>query len=141
LLASNPSVSLDPVIWKNEQGESRAKLTVELTSPAQPAEALSLDELMQQMVRALDLELRVEKPMFVRAMGQLSGDAEDPQTIAVAGVLYDEYAGRLHAAGLASEADDAASTKITYRDGRIDANGRQMSLPEFMQRALLVLMM
>src|SRR5690606_9034486 len=29
LLASNPVVSLDPVVWKNEQGEGRASLTVE----------------------------------------------------------------------------------------------------------------
>src|SRR5690606_14093502 len=105
---------LDPVVWKNEQGEGRASLTVELTSPAQPAAALSLDELVQQIVRALDLELRIEKPMFVRAMGQLSGDAEDPQAIAAAGMLYDEYAGRLHAAGLASAQDGAAATKISY---------------------------
>jgi len=141
LLASNPVLIFDPLVWKNDQGESSAGLTVELTRPAGSAEAASIDALLQQAVRGLELNLRIEKAMFVRAMAQLQGAADDPEITALAGSLYDEYANRLQAAGLVAFAEQAATAKIVYRDGRIDANGRQMPVAEFMQRALLALLM
>src|SRR5690606_14608251 len=107
----------------------------------QPAASLSLDALLQQAVRTLDLELRIEKPMLMRALEQLQGSAEDVQVTAMTAALYDEYTGRMQAAGLATLADGASATKISYRDGQVDANGRQMSLAEFVQRALLVFLM
>lgn len=141
LLASAPTVALDPVTWKNDQGESRATLVVELVSPPHAGEGLSLDQMLQQAVRALDLTLHVEKPMFMRAIEQIDAGSENSEAAAIAATLYDEYAGRLQAAGLASVTDQAASAAISYREGQVEANGRQMSLPEFMQRALLVFFM
>lgn len=141
LLAGSPTLAVDPVAWRNDQGHSQAALVVTLTQPAQPQASLSLDALLQQAVRTLDLELRIEKPMLMRAIEQMQGAAEDPQATAMAAAVYDEYAGRLQAAGLATITDGASTTKISYREGRVDANGRQMSLPEFIQRALLVFLM
>lgn len=141
VLASNPVLSLDPIVWKNDQGASSASLTVELTRPAQPEAAASLDALLQQSVRALDLNLSVEKAMFVRAMAQLQDATDDPEAAALAAALYDEYANRLQSAGLAALANGAVTAKIGYRDGRVDANGRQMPVAEFMQRVLLALLM
>ncbi|WP_397475976.1 YdgA family protein [Pusillimonas sp.] len=141
LLAGNPTLALEPVAWRNDKGESQAALVVSLTQPAQPEASLSLDALLQQAIRTLDLELHIEKPMLMHALEQIQGEAEDPQATAMAAALYDEYVGRLQAAGLATISDGASSTKISYREGRVDANGRQMSLPEFIQRALLVFLM
>jgi len=141
LLASNPVVTFEPLVWKNDQGESSASLSLELTRPAQPESAASLDALLQQAVRGLDLGMRIERPMFVRALVQLQDGADDPQIAAFAGELYDNYAQRLQAAGLATLADGAATAKIVYRDGQVDANGKKMPVAEFMQRALLVLLM
>src|SRR5690606_32699958 len=100
LLASNPVVTFEPLVWKNDQGESSASLSLELTRPAQPESAASLDALLQQALRGLDLGMRIERPMFVRALVQLQDGADDPQIAAFAGELYDNYAQRLQAAGL-----------------------------------------
>src|SRR5690606_26277580 len=123
LLAGNPVLTFEPVLWKNDEGESSASLALELTRPAGAEQAASFEALLQQALRAVELNLHVERPMFVRAMAQLQGAAEDPRVSAVAGALYDEYAARLQAAGLAASADQASTAKIVYRDGRVDANG------------------
>ena len=141
LLAGNPTLAVDPLIWKNDRGESQATLVVTLSQPA-PADApIPLDALVQQAVRTLDLELRIEKPMLMRTLEQLQGDEQDPEATVMAAALFDEYASRLQTAGLATVADGASTAKISYSDGRVDANGRQMSLQEFIQRALLVFLM
>jgi len=141
LLAADPVFSLDPLVWKNEQGQSHIKLTARLTRPPAADGAVALDALLQQLVHALDLELKVEKPMFVHALVQLQTDLDDASAAALAATLYDQYASRLQAAGMALITDAAATVNIGYRDGRIDANGKTMTVPEFFQRALLVLLM
>ncbi|HUH86675.1 MAG TPA: YdgA family protein [Pusillimonas sp.] len=140
LLATDPVLTFDPMVWSNQKGESLAKLTVELTRPAVDGFS-SLDELLLKMLRSLDLEIKVEKAMFVEALGRLQPDGHTPDTAALSAAIYDNYASRLQAAGLASETDGVASSKIVYRDGRVDANGKVMEVPEFMQRALLVFLL
>lgn len=137
VLATNPVLAIDPVVWKNNQGESRAKLTLELTRPAQVEGVVSIDMLMQQMLHALELELSIDKAMFVEAMVRLQGVANKTEAAA----LYDEFANRLHTFGLVSATDPAAVAKIVYRDSQVDVNGKVMAAPQFLQRALLVFLM
>lgn len=141
LLTSNPVLSLDHLTWKNEAGESRGKLSVELMSPAEPEAAQSFDMLLLQIVRALNLELKVEKPMFVKAMSSLQQPADNARMAKVADVVFDQYASRFQTTGLAQVEGDTATTKISYRDGRVNANGKSMAVPEFVQRALMALLM
>lgn len=139
LLAGSPAVKLDPLVWRNDQGESSLSLALALAQPQQADTALPLDVLLTQAVRTLDLKMRVERAMLTRATEQLSSG--EPEAAEVIGLIYDEYADRLQAAGLAAVEEGAAYTHITYEDGQVDANGHQMQLPEFIQRALMVLLL
>lgn len=141
LLTSNPVLSLEPFVWKNDAGESRGNLTVELMSPAEPEAAQSFDLLLLQIVRALNLELTVEKPMFVQAMSGLQKQVDSAQMADIAGALYDQYANRLQATGLVALQGVTATTQISYREGQVNANGKSMAVPEFIQRALMALLM
>src|SRR3546814_4770344 len=97
--------------------------------------------LLLQIVRALNLELKVEKPMFVKAMSSLQQPADNARMAKVADVVFDQYASRFQTTGLAQVEGDTATTKISYRDGRVNANGKSMAVPEFVQRALMALLM
>lgn len=136
LLAGSPAIDLDPVVWRNDRGESSLSLALTLVQPPQADMPVSLDILLPQAVQTLDLKMRVERAMLTRAIEQLS--AGEPEAAELVGLLYDEYASRLQTAGLATVQDGAAFTHIAYRDGEVDSNGRQMKLPEFLQRALMV---
>jgi len=136
LLAGSPALDLDPIVWRNDQGESSLSLALNLAQPPQADMPLPLDILLPQAIRTLDLKMRIERAMLTRALEQLSaGESEAAELV---GLLYDEYASRLQTAGLATVDDGAAFTRIAYREGQVDANGRQMQLPEFLQRALMV---
>lgn len=141
LLASNPTVSIDPFIWKNDQGESSARLSVSLASPSTAELAESLDAFLIQIIQSMSLDLSIEKPMFVHAFSQMRDGAPDPQLAAMAAVVFDQYAERLNATGLVRAEDNKALAALRYENRRVDVNGRSMSVAEFIQRALVALMM
>lgn len=140
LLATDPVVSIAPLVWANEQGQSLAKLTVELTRPDADADG-SFDLLLQQIVRALNLEFKIEKAMFVEALTRLQTDEDADEAAAFSAALYDDYANRLQTAGMAVVTDGVATANIAYRDGQVNANGKAMGVSEFLQRALIAFLM
>lgn len=142
VLSSNPTVSIDPFVWKNEQGESSARLSVSLGTPATTEAAESLDAFLLQIIKSMSLDMSVEKPMFVLAFSQMQGGAApDPQMAAMASVIFDQYAERLNATGLVRAQDNKALSAVRYENKRVDVNGRSMSVAEFIQRALVAVMM
>ncbi|HEY9279880.1 MAG TPA: YdgA family protein [Eoetvoesiella sp.] len=143
VLATDPIFSIDPFIWKNDQGESSLALTVNLSGEAAKAagSGTQFDLLLPQIIKLLTLDVSISKPMFVKAFSQLQGGgAVDPQTATVAAFVFDQYAGRLGRAGLVNMEDDKASTAIKYESNSVVVNGKAMSMVEFMQRAISVMM-
>jgi len=140
LLASNPQISIDPVVWKNDKGQSSARLTVDLARPGDPRAAGTLDALAAQAVKTVDFEADIAKPMFVQAFAQSQGAAGDQGAAAMGAMVFDHYAARLADAGLFVLDGQKASARLAYRDGEVTANGQAMSVPEFMQRMLSLLM-
>lgn len=142
VLAADPSVSVDPILWKNEKGESRLSMQVDLTRPDASA-AGSADILLPQVLKQVRLQLSLAKPMIVQAFAQTQGDAnaEQAQQMAEMGaMMFDQYVSRLQQAGLVTVEADTASTTLRYENDAIDVNGQSMPVDEFIQRLISVAM-
>lgn len=143
VLASNPSVSVDSLVWKNDKGESTASLKLDLSSPSDKAAAAQagLDTLLPQILKQIALNFSISKPMLSRLASQLQGGSQaNPQADAVGGMLFDAYASRLQEAGLAKLDGDKAVAAIKYENNSVDVNGTKMSVMEFARRAMAVAM-
>src|SRR3546814_14543682 len=73
--ASETLVAIEPLVWKNDDGQSNASLRVDLVSPADPAES-NADVLLAQMLKQVQLDFSLVKPMFIRAFGQAQVDPQ-----------------------------------------------------------------
>src|SRR5690606_5689397 len=140
LLASAPSVAVEPLVWKNSSGESKASLHVSLRSPAEP-ETQSLDTLLSQVLKQVKLDFSLARPMFIQAFSQAQGDPEQKQQMEMMGaMIFDQYMARLQQAGLVKLEGEAAGTAILYEKNSVNVNGKDMPVAEFMQRVVSVLM-
>src|SRR3546814_19365262 len=87
---------------KNDDGQSKASLRVDLVSPADPAES-NADVLLAQMLKQVQLDFSLVKPMFIRAFGQAQVDPQQRMQMEMMGALiYDQYMARLQEIGRAS---------------------------------------
>ncbi len=142
VLAAQPSLAIDPLIWKNAKGQSRASLHVLLTAAAE-SQNQDVDIILSQVLKQLRLDLTLSKPMFIQAFGQLQNAASADQRLQMemlGAMLYDQYVIRLQQAGLVKVDGDSAASAIRYENDGIEVNGTAMSVPEFMQRVLSVAM-
>lgn len=140
VLASQPTVSIDPFTWKNSKGESTLKLAVNLARPA-GADASEAGLLLPQIVKRLELNLAIAKPMFIQTFSQFQGvPGGNGNTAMMGAMVFDMYAARLGRAGLAVQTDDKLSTGIRYENDSVEVNGKAMSVPEFLQRAISAVM-
>lgn len=140
LLASAPSVAIEPLVWKNSNGESKASLHVSLSSPAEPGPQ-SLDTLISQVLKQVKLDFTLARPMFIQAFSQAQSDPEQKEQMEMMGaMIFDQYMARLQQAGLVKLDGEAAGTAILYEKSRVTVNGKEMPVSEFMQRVVSVLM-
>lgn len=140
LLASNPSFEVGPLVWKNDKGESQAALQVNLVSPAD-ADEQRVDVLAAEILKRAQLDLSVSKAMIIQAIAQGQSDPQEKQQMEMMGaMIYDQYVARLSQAGLLKVDDDKAAGAIVYENNQIDLNGTPMSVEEFVQRAMSVMM-
>ena len=142
VLATNPKVSIDPVVWKNDKGESTLAVTVNLSGTGLAADTgAQFDLLLPKIIKLLSLDISVSKPMFVKAFGQVQEGAQaSPQTLAIGTMIFDQYSSRLASAGLAKVDGEKAVTSIKYENDSVDVNGQKMSVAELVQRGLSVVM-
>lgn len=140
VLDSQPSLSIDPFVWKNDKGESTLALKVDLARPAAAADSDDASLLLPRMIKRLDLNVALAKPMFIQTFSQIQavqgGDGENGNTAALGAMVFDMYANRLARAGLATQKGDMLGAGIRYENDSIDVNGKAMSVPEFVQRVL-----
>ena len=90
LLASDPSVSIDPLVWENNKGRSAITLNVDLTHPADETSAVAgLDALLAQIVKRVDLNFSISRPMFIQAVAQSQqGSADSQQADELGGLAF-----------------------------------------------------
>ena len=142
VLATNPILMIDPVLWKNAEGESQGTLEVQLMPASQAAatqEQLAL--LLAETLKRVKLDLSVSRAMFVGLFVQASGHSEDAEQMKqLGGALFDQYANRLERAGLVLVEDGSAITNINYEENTVNVNGQAMPASEFMQRLIIAAM-
>lgn len=131
-LASSPELALQPVIWRNEEGETTLALNIAL-QPLPEGDAQTQEDALADSLRELRFELALSRPMLLQAISRAAGgDDEGRQLEMLAAFMFDAYIKRMEQEGLVRRDGDRALATVVYSDGVVDVNGRTMSVTEFM---------
>ncbi|WGK58900.1 YdgA family protein [Pantoea sp. SS70] len=140
LLKGSPTLSIAPLSWKNEKGESTFNLNVGFNDPATVSgEAQSLGAAVDRVLKTLDGKLAINMPMATETMrhvGLAEGyQGDDAQKLA------DQQVKGLAAMGqmfrLTQQQDDNIVTSLQYGNGQVTMNGDKMTLEQFLSRYML----
>lgn len=140
LLKGAPTVSIAPLSWKNEKGESTFNLNVGFSDPASVnGEPQNLGAAVDRVLKTLDGKLTINMPMateVMRHVGLAEGyQGDDAQKLA------DQQVKGLAAMGqmfrLTQQQDDNITTSLQYANGQVTMNGDKMSLEQFLSRYML----
>lgn len=140
LLKGDPVVTIAPLSWKNDKGESTFNLAAHFKDPAaaqgtaqSPADALS------RMLKTLDGKLVINMPMATEMMKQVAM-AEGYQE-ADANKLAEQQVKGLSAMGqmfrLTQQQDDNIVTSLQFNGAQVTMNGENMPLDGFLSRYML----
>jgi uncharacterized protein YdgA (DUF945 family) len=143
LLDSRPVLALDPMVWKNDKGQSSFALKLNLAAPQGGASATDLpgfQAMLPQVLQQIDFNLSISRPMFIEAAAQLAKSSGQPASPLLGTMLFDQYAGKLQTQGLAQMQGDAITAAIRYSKGRVEVNGKDMSVEDFVQKVLALVM-
>jgi uncharacterized protein YdgA (DUF945 family) len=131
MLASKPSISIDPVLVNNSKGQGRFTLKLDLAQP--PASAQSIDQVVAQTIRMLDVKLDVSKALLASLLSQgmqlhgedaAKADTEAGQQADLAGMMASS-------SGFAAVNGADIVSSLHYADNTVDLNGKKMPLQEF----------
>ncbi|RRW74320.1 DUF945 domain-containing protein [Pantoea dispersa] len=137
LLKGSPTVSVAPLSWKNDKGESTFNLNVGFNDPATvTGEPQSLGAAVDRVLKTLDGKLSINMPMateVMRHVGLAEGyQGDDAQKLA------DQQVKGLAAMGqmfrLTQQQDDNITTSLQYANGQVTMNGDKMTLEQFLSR-------
>ncbi|MCW6030268.1 YdgA family protein [Pantoea sp. JK] len=140
LLKGSPTLSIAPLSWKNDKGESTFNLNVGFNDPATvTGEAQSLGAAVDRVLKTLDGKLAINMPMATETMrhvGLAEGyQGDDAQKLA------DQQVKGLAAMGqmfrLTQQQDDNIVTSLQYGNGQVTMNGDKMTLEQFLSRYML----
>lgn len=144
ILAAEPSLSIEPVTWKNSGGQGSASALVQLRDPGE-IEDMNADELIRKLITRVKLDLAVSRPMVVQLFQQIRADddADPAQADDLGGQLFDEYAELLTKAGLMVRQDDVLtlSLEAVPADDRVALNGETMTTEQLTMLGLGLLLL
>lgn len=128
--ASQPVLSLDPVIWKNAHGESRANVTLKFR--ADPPEEATPAMPQLSMLESLQANVSIAQPMAIDVMtAMFEGQGMDATEAASMAATQVEWLARTaHMAGWGVVEGDRLTMSLSYADGKTLLNGREQSLDE-----------
>lgn len=133
LLKGEPQVSVAPLSWKNDKGESTLNLNLTFKQPQQQAQAQTPQQAADGIIKTMDGNLTIPMPMAKALMTQvakLEGYQDDQ-----AEKLADQQIRGLAAMGtmfhLTRQQDDSIISELKYADGQIELNGEKMPLEAF----------
>ncbi|MGG6134941.1 YdgA family protein [Pantoea allii] len=140
LLKGAPTISVAPLSWKNDKGESTFNLNANFNDPSTvTGEPQTLAATVDRVLKTLDLKLSINMPMATETMrhiGLAEGyQADDAQKLA------DQQVKGLAAMGqmfrLTQTQDNNIVTSLQYANGQVNMNGDKMTLEQFMSRYML----
>jgi len=131
LLKAQPTIAIDPVLWRTDKGESRVALTADLFA-SDDEDYVMFEDFGLQYVREANLTMDVSRAMALQVAG-FTEEKENPLTQAMFGMLFDQYVSRLQSVGLVRVDGDQVHLNARYlgEDESVELNGTRMSLGEF----------
>lgn len=142
LLKGAPSISIAPLSWKNEKGESTFNLTSNFNDPASVVgEPQTLAAVVDRVLKNLSSKLVINMPMateVMRNVGLAEGYSSDD-----AQKLADQQVKGMAAMGqmfhLTQQQDNNITTSLSYGNGQVNMNGNSLTLEQFLMRYVPVL--
>lgn len=133
MLKGNPVITVAPLSWKNDKGESTFNLSLFLKDPAAATgEATTPEQQLDRVVKSLDGKLVIPVDMAVELMtqvAQLEGYKEED-----AAKLASQQIKGLAAMGqmfrVTTMEDNNIVTSLQYANGQVTLNGQKMSLSD-----------
>lgn len=143
LLKGSPSMSITPLLWKNEKGESSFSLSVRFNDPTMVNGApQSTSALVDRVLQTLDGNININMPMatevmrHVGLMGRIDGyQSDNPQNLAEQQVK--SLAAMFQMFHLTEQHGDNIITSLQYRNGQVTMNGDKMTLDQFLAHYIL----
>ncbi|MGL4318033.1 MAG: YdgA family protein [Pseudomonas sp.] len=136
LLAGKPSLALEKLSFKTANGESSLSLVLDLNKPE--SFELPPEELAKQLITQLDAKLLVSRAMITDVVGiqaAMAGET-DKEAIAQQASMMGEMASSMAVATeLATLQGEDIVSSLRYGNGKVDFNGKQMSVEEFVAMA------
>ncbi|WP_028634634.1 YdgA family protein [Pseudomonas parafulva] len=132
LLAAKPKVAIEDLTFKTANGESHFNLAMDFAAPAtfdQPS-----DQLARQIITQVKSKLSLSKPMLgdLATLQALLDGQTDAQAIAMQSSQAGEMAGMMALqSGLATVQGNDVVSALHYADGKVDFNGKKMTVEEF----------
>ncbi|WP_068827278.1 YdgA family protein [Pseudomonas sp. BMS12] len=136
LLAGNPGIALEKLAFKTANGESSLSLALDLGKP----ESFELPPplLAKQLITQLDAKLVVSKAMIGDVIGlqaAIAGETDQDAIAQQASMMTEMASGMAQASELARVDGDNIVTSLHYADDKVDFNGKQMTVEEFVAMA------
>lgn len=132
LLPGQPTFGLDPLRWSLGGSESSMRLNVALQQVDEP-------DNLAGAIRSLDAAVVVSQPMVVELLTRLAqvpgaGEPTTPEAAASAASLsFALFKQVALSTGYVVNENDNLATRISYSDGQVRINGRQMPLEKLLR--------
>src|SRR5690606_19204398 len=136
LLAAQPGIALEKLAFKTANGESSLSLAVDLNKPA--SFELPAPELAKQLIAQLDAKVSVSKPMISDLVGlsaTFAGETDKEAAAQQASMMTEMASGMALSTELARLEGESIVSSLHYADNKVDFNGKQMSVEEFVAMA------
>lgn len=132
LLASSPQLGVEPVSWSNEKGKSTLSLNMAF-QPLEAGDARAQEEALADALSELRFGIELSRPMLLQVISEAAGGGDEGRQFEMfAAMIFDNYVAQLDQQGLVDVEDDRVLMKVAYQDGRVNVNGQEMSVDEFM---------
>ena len=136
LLAAKPSVALEKLAFKTANGESSLSLAVDLNKPE--SFELPPEQLAKQLIAQLDAKVSVSKAMIGDVIGlqaTIGGETDKEAVAQQASMMTEMASGMALSTELAKLEGDNIVTSLHYANDKVDFNGKQMTVEEFVAMA------
>ena len=129
-------VDLEKLAFKTANGESSVSLTLDFAKPE--SFELPAPELAKQLITQLDAKVAVSKAMMSDVIGlqaTFAGETDKEAVAQQASMMTEMASGMALSTELAKLEGDNIVTNLHYADDKVDFNGKQMSVEEFVAMA------
>jgi uncharacterized protein YdgA (DUF945 family) len=136
LLAAKPGIALEKLAFKTANGESSLSLALDFDKPE--SFELPPPELAKQLISQLDAKIVVSKAMITDVVGlqaTFAGETDKEAVAQSAAMMTEMASGMALSTELAKLEGDNIVTSLHYADDKVDFNGKQMTVEEFVAMA------